>query len=101
MQPRACRLFSAVAFLKFRERAARGRAAVRLVLVAAAPMLLAATALPVTAEATASQKLTVVVLVVDSLMPDELGQSYPATPNLTLLRDEGTSYAHSRSVFTA
>jgi hypothetical protein len=47
------------------------------------------------------QKLTVVVLVVDSLMPDELGQSFPYTPNLTLLRDSGTSYSHSRAVFSA
>src|SRR6185369_32693 len=46
-------------------------------------------------------KLTVVVLVVDSLMPDEIGQSVPYTPNLNFLRDSGTSYSHSRAMFSA
>src|SRR5690349_13170590 len=52
------------------------------------------------AEPTAG-KLTVVVLVVDSLMPEELGQTTPAAPNLTAFRDAGTSYSESRSVFAA
>lgn len=44
------------------------------------------------------KKLTIVVLVVDSLMPDEIG---PNTPNLMALRDAGTSYAESRAVYAA
>ncbi|HYB99564.1 MAG TPA: alkaline phosphatase family protein [Candidatus Limnocylindrales bacterium] len=45
-------------------------------------------------------KLTVVVVVVDSLMPEELGQVSPATPALTAFRDAGTSFAESRAVFS-
>ena len=56
---------------------------------------------PGAAQPSEPERLTVVVVVVDSLMPDEIGQSFPATPNLTLLRDGGTSYAHSRAVFSA
>lgn len=45
-----------------------------------------------------SQKLTVAVVVVDSLMPDEITA---ATPSLNQLKTEGTFYAESRSVFVA
>jgi hypothetical protein len=43
-------------------------------------------------------RLTVVVAVVDSLMPHEVG---PATPRLAALKAAGTSYEQSRSVFIA
>lgn len=46
-----------------------------------------------------SQKLTVIVLVVDSLMPDEITPA--TTPNLDALKAGGTFYAESRSVFIA
>jgi hypothetical protein len=46
-------------------------------------------------------RVTVVVVVVDSLMPAEIGQTLPPTPNLSFLRDAGTFYAHSRAVFSA
>jgi hypothetical protein len=45
-----------------------------------------------------AKKLTVVVAVVDSLMPDEITE---ATPNLKALKDGGTFYAESRSIFNA
>lgn len=45
-----------------------------------------------------SQRLTVVVLVVDSLMPEEITA---ATPNLNALKAGGTFYTESRSVFIA
>lgn len=45
-----------------------------------------------------SKRLTVVVAVVDSLMPDEIGT---ATPNLNQLKSEGTFYTESRAVFSA
>lgn len=45
-----------------------------------------------------NQKLTVVVLVVDSLMPGDIG---PLTPNLAGLMDQGTFYPESRAVFSA
>ncbi len=44
-------------------------------------------------------KLTVVVLVVDSLMPADI--SAATTPQLDALRVGGTSYEHSRSVYAA
>lgn len=45
-----------------------------------------------------TEKLTVVVLVVDSLMPDEIG---PSTPNLDALKAAGTFYPESRAMFSA
>jgi hypothetical protein len=45
-----------------------------------------------------SEKLTVVVVVVDSLEPEDFG---PNTPNLLQLRDEGTFFPESRAVFSA
>lgn len=45
-----------------------------------------------------ANRLTVVVAVVDSLMPDEITA---ATPNLLQLKTEGTFYAESRAVFSA
>ena len=69
--------------------------------LAAATLLFSLGFLIAPAARAADGRLTVVVLVIDSLMPDELGQQAPATPNLTALRDEGTSYAHSRAVFSA
>lgn len=45
-----------------------------------------------------AKKLTVVVAVVDSLMPSDIG---PQTPTLQSLIDQGTMYAESRSVFSA
>ena len=50
---------------------------------------------PVSSDA---EKLTVVVLVLDSLMPDEIGLS---TPNLFSLKDQGTFYTESRAMFSA
>lgn len=44
------------------------------------------------------KKLTVVVAVVDSLMPQEIAAS---TPNLNALKAEGTFYEESRAVFSA
>ena len=44
------------------------------------------------------RKLTVLVVVVDSLMPHEIG---PGTPNLQALKESGTFYAESRAVFSA
>lgn len=46
-------------------------------------------------------KMTVIVAVVDSLMPDEIGGGLVLTPNLVELRDSGTFYTESRSVFSA
>jgi hypothetical protein len=57
--------------------------------------------LPAPAAAQESPRVTVVVVVVDSLMPGEIGQTLPPTPNLSFLRDAGTFYAHSRAVFSA
>ena len=45
-----------------------------------------------------AQKLTVVVAVVDSLMPDEIGAN---TPNLSDLKANGTFYSESRAMFSA
>ncbi len=45
-----------------------------------------------------AKKLTVVVVVVDSLMPEEI---VGTTPNLAALKAEGTFYSESRSVFAA
>ena len=45
-----------------------------------------------------AKKLTVVVAVVDSLMPQEITAS---TPNLNTLKTEGTFYNESRAVFSA
>lgn len=45
-----------------------------------------------------AKKLTVVVAVVDSLMPSDIG---PQTPTLQSLIEQGTMYAESRSVFSA
>lgn len=47
---------------------------------------------------TGDRQLTVVVLVIDSLMPQEIGAS---TPNLLRLKQEGTFYPESRAVFSA
>lgn len=49
----------------------------------------------------AGDKLTVVVMVVDSLMPQEIGA--PLTPTLTLaeFRGNATAYGESRAVFSA
>lgn len=49
----------------------------------------------------AGSKLTVMVVVVDSLMPDEIGAALTPTPNLVALRNAGTFYTESRSVFSA
>ncbi|MEQ1438288.1 alkaline phosphatase family protein [Fontimonas sp. SYSU GA230001] len=51
-----------------------------------------------TPPALGSKTLTVVVAVVDSLMPSDIG---PQTPTLQSLIDQGTMYAESRSVFSA
>jgi hypothetical protein len=71
--------------------------------IAAGALLGAAFAAPATAQDPPADppRLTVVVVVVDSLMPAEIGQSLPPTPNLSFLRDAGTFYAHSRAVFSA
>lgn len=45
--------------------------------------------------------MTVIVAVVDSLMPDEIGSALTPTPSLTGLRDAGTFYSESRAVFSA
>lgn len=45
-----------------------------------------------------ADKLNVVVLVIDSLMPEEIGTT---TPNLLELRQNGTSFPESRAVFSA
>lgn len=45
--------------------------------------------------------MTVIVAVIDSLMPDEIGSALTPTPNLVALRDAGTFYTESRSVFSA
>lgn len=73
-----------------------------LTLVASAGLALALTASCGTGAppaASGSQKLTVVVLVVDSLMPGEINTT--TTPNLQVLKNAGTFYAESRSVFSA
>ncbi|HYC54645.1 MAG TPA: alkaline phosphatase family protein [Candidatus Binatia bacterium] len=76
--------------------------ALRCAAIAAAGLgMTAAAAAGVHAGTPAAEKLTVVVVVVDSLMPEELGQAVPTTPELTAFRDAGTSYAESRSVFSA
>ncbi len=49
----------------------------------------------------AADRLTVAVLVVDSLMPQEIGAALTPTPSIAALRDAGTSYTESRSVFVA
>ncbi|GEM_PF-835097 len=46
-------------------------------------------------------KLTVLVVVIDSLMPEEIGAALTPTPALVGLRDSGTFYNESRSVFSA
>ncbi len=53
---------------------------------------------PVTPPVLGAKKLTVVVAVVDSLMPQEITAS---TPNLNALKAEGTFYNESRAVFSA
>ncbi len=45
-----------------------------------------------------AESLTVIVLVLDSLMPDEIGAS---TPNLQALKADGTFFPESRAVFSA
>lgn len=45
------------------------------------------------------QRLTVVVVVVDSLMPEEINAA--TTPNLQALKDAGTFYPESRAMFSA
>ncbi len=49
----------------------------------------------------ANEKLSVVVLVVDSLMPQEIGAALTPTPALAEFRDNATVFAESRSVFSA
>ncbi len=46
-------------------------------------------------------RMTIIVAVVDSLMPDEIGGALTPTPTLVSLRDSGTFYNESRSVFSA
>lgn len=48
-----------------------------------------------------SEKLTIAVVVIDSLMPEEIGATLTPTPNLVGFKDAGTFYAESRSVFSA
>lgn len=50
---------------------------------------------------TAGSRLTVIVAVIDSLMPEEIGASLTPAPTLVGLRDNGTFYTESRSVFSA
>lgn len=50
---------------------------------------------------TGSKKLTIAVVVIDSLMPNEIGAALTPTPNLVGFKDNGTFYAESRSVFSA
>lgn len=47
----------------------------------------------------AAKRLTVVVVVVDSLMPEEINPA--TTPNLQALKDAGTFWPESRAVFSA
>jgi hypothetical protein len=49
----------------------------------------------------ANAELGVFVIVVDSLMPQEIGAPLTPTPTLVGLRNAGTSYSESRSVFVA
>ncbi|HEY0914062.1 MAG TPA: alkaline phosphatase family protein [Solimonas sp.] len=44
------------------------------------------------------RRLSVMVVAIDSLMPDEIG---PGTPNLSRLKEEGTFFPESRAVFSA
>ena len=53
---------------------------------------------PVDPPVLGDKKLTVIVAVVDSLMPQEITAS---TPNLNTLKSEGTFYEESRAVFSA
>ncbi len=53
------------------------------------------------AQAAPEDTLTVLVVVVDSLMPHEVGSSDNLTPTLDALSSEGTWYTESRSVFSA
>lgn len=53
---------------------------------------------PISPPALGAKKLTIVVAVVDSLMPQEITTS---TPNLNVLKSEGSFYNESRSVFSA
>lgn len=53
---------------------------------------------PSTPPVLGAKKLTVVVVVVDSLMPQEITA---ATPNLNALKTEGTFFNESRAVFSA
>lgn len=46
-------------------------------------------------------QLTILVIVIDSLMPDEIGAALTPTPTLVSLRETGTFYNESRSVFSA
>ncbi len=49
----------------------------------------------------AQSKMTVMVVVVDSLMSDEIGGALTPTPTLVGLKEAGTFYNESRSVFSA
>lgn len=49
----------------------------------------------------AQSELGIFVIVVDSLMPEEIGAPLTPTPMLAEIRDNGTSYSESRSVFSA
>lgn len=65
----------------------------------AAAVLALSTAMP-THAAYDDKRLTVIVAVIDSLMPHEIGQ-YNNTPTLSELKAAGTWYTESRSVFSA
>lgn len=67
--------------------------------ILAAALLLAGCGNSAPEAARGDQKLTIVVLVVDSLMPGEINAQQ--TPNLQMLKDQGTYYAESRSVYAA
>ena len=51
--------------------------------------------------ANAQSELGVFVIVVDSLMPGEIGAALTPTPTIAGIRDAGTQYTESRAVFSA
>lgn len=67
-------------------------------LIVAATMVACGDSKPTARAPLGASKLTVVVAVIDSLMPHEITA---ATPNLEALKAGGTFYAESRSVFAA
>ncbi|WP_158608527.1 alkaline phosphatase family protein [Stagnimonas aquatica] len=66
--------------------------------VASVPPAPAPAPAPGTPPVLGTKKLTVVVAVVDSLMPQEITAT---TPNLDALKSEGTFYTESRAIFSA